>query len=214
MSYNLHEETYKGYKIELIQDEDAQNPRTEWDNLGTIGHWHRRYNMGEVDLRKDHDSRESIEMFIQSIEKKGGVVLPIAILDHSGVTIWVGNKPHWSDPEGWDSGQVGYIWVEAKKIRNKYGVKRVTRKIQERVKAILESEVATFDAYLKGDVVGYVVSRDDEEIDSCWGFFPETKDGTFAARFGYVLDQARSIVDHREKNNGTQVQSGGVGPAS
>lgn len=206
MSYCIHEETYKGYKIELIQDEDAQNPRTEWDNLGTIGHWHRRYNMGEVDLRKDHDSRESIEMFIQAIEKKGGVVLPIAMLDHSGVTIWVGNKPHWSDSAGWDSGQVGYIWAEAKKIRNEYSVKRITKKIREKVEAVLKSEVATFDAYLNGDVVGYVVTKDEEELDSCWGFFPEAGDGTFTARFGYVLDQARSIVDHREKNNGTQVQ--------
>lgn len=206
MKDNLHEELYKGYKIELIQDEDAENPRTEWDNLGTIGHWHRRYVMGEVDLRHDFIAREGIEEFIATLEKQGAVVLPISMLDHSGITIWVGNKPHWSDSAGWDSGQVGYIWAEAKKIRNEYMVKRITKKIREKVEAVLKSEVATFNAYLNGDVVGYVVTKDEEEIDSCWGFFPETEEGTFKARFGYVLDQARSIVDHREKNNETQVQ--------
>lgn len=194
---SIYGETYKGYTITFEQDEDTQNPRTEWDNLGTIGHWHRRYVMGEVDLRKDHDSRESIERFIQSIEKKGGVVLPIAMLDHSGITIWVGDGPHGSDSAGWDSGQVGYIWVEASKIRTEYSVKRITKKTREKVEEVLKSEVATFDAYLIGDVIGYVVTKDDEEIDSCWGFFPDTDGTSFETRFGYALDQARRAVDHR-----------------
>lgn len=39
------------YKIEY--DENPWNPR-EWDNLGTIAHWHRRYDLGErVDDEKD-----------------------------------------------------------------------------------------------------------------------------------------------------------------
>jgi hypothetical protein len=197
MRTSIHEELYKGYLIKFSQDEDTENPRTEWDNLGTIGHWHRRYIMGEVDLRKDHDSRESIERFIQSIEKKGGVVLPISMLDHSGITIWVGDGPHWSDSAGWDSGQVGYIWIEAAKIRKEYSVKRITKKIREKVEEVLKSEVATFDAYLKGDVVGYVVTKDDEELDSCWGFFPNTDGTSFETRFGYALEEARSAVDYR-----------------
>ena len=198
---NVYEEIYKGYKIELKQDEDPPNPRTEWDNLGTIGHWHRRYNVGEVNLGREHDSRESIEHFMQAVEKKGGVVLPIAMLDHSGITIWVGNKPHWSDSAGWDSGQVGYIWVEGSKIRQEYSVKRITKQIKAKVEEVLKSEVATFDAYLKGDAVGFVVSKDDEELDSCWGFYPDTDGTSVEIGHKYALEQARDMIDYRVKED-------------
>lgn len=39
-------EEYKGYTIEIRQDELAGSPR-EWDNLGTMVCFHRRYNLGD-----------------------------------------------------------------------------------------------------------------------------------------------------------------------
>ena len=35
-----------GYCLQVYRDEFAENPR-EWDNLGKIVCWHRRYNLGD-----------------------------------------------------------------------------------------------------------------------------------------------------------------------
>ena len=37
---------YKGCTIEIEQDPDPMNPRTEYDNLGTMICCHKRYNLG------------------------------------------------------------------------------------------------------------------------------------------------------------------------
>jgi len=36
-------QTKTDYQIEIIHDEFPQNPRIEWDNLGTMVCFHRRY---------------------------------------------------------------------------------------------------------------------------------------------------------------------------
>ena len=38
-------EVCEGFKI--YTDEDAANPRTEFDNVGTMVCWHRGYNLGD-----------------------------------------------------------------------------------------------------------------------------------------------------------------------
>lgn len=45
--YIAHEEEYKGLIIKVYPDEDASNPRKEFDNLCTIACSHRRYNLGD-----------------------------------------------------------------------------------------------------------------------------------------------------------------------
>ena len=52
-----------GYKLSVFRDEDAPNPR-EWDNLGRMVCWHRRYNLG------DEHSFEDVEDFLESEEYK------------------------------------------------------------------------------------------------------------------------------------------------
>lgn len=42
----VHEEDYKGYTIKIYHDEDAESPR-DWDNLGEMVCFHRRYNLGD-----------------------------------------------------------------------------------------------------------------------------------------------------------------------
>lgn len=56
-----------------------------------------------------------------------------------------------------------------------YGGKIVTQKLKERVTEYLKGEVETYDQYLTGDVYGYKVFKvengEEEELDSCWGFY-------------------------------------------
>lgn len=37
------------YRLSVFYDDDAPNPRKEWDNVGTMVCWHRRYDLGDKD---------------------------------------------------------------------------------------------------------------------------------------------------------------------
>jgi len=42
----IHIETYRDHTIKIIHDPDPESPR-DYDNLGTMICWHRRYNFGD-----------------------------------------------------------------------------------------------------------------------------------------------------------------------
>lgn len=81
----------------------------------------------------------------------------------------------------WDSGQVGEILVTKERVREEFGVKRVTKSILERVRETMLSEVEIYDQYLRGDVYRFVVVKkvkcpacghvDEEVVDSLCGFY-------------------------------------------
>jgi len=151
------------YKINIYYDDYGQSPR-EWDNLGTIIYWHRDYILGEIDGRKDdidpHDFHN------QKIKEKA-VILPVYLYDHSGITI---NTTGFSCR--WDSGQVGYIFVDRATILKEFGSKILTKKLRQKTADILVAEIETFDKYIRGEVYGFqLVDENDNHIDSCWGFF-------------------------------------------
>jgi hypothetical protein len=202
---------YRGYSIEVHQDEDPSNPRKEFDHFGHMICWHRRYNLGDEDhppspedwlrgLAGDHVPFSvdglSVETLWKIVERYY-LVLPLYLYDHSGITISTGR---FSCP--WDSGQVGWIYASHKEIRKNWSVKCVRHKVAKhdgtRIKAIdyarelLEGEVKEYDQYLTGQVYGYVVKdKDGEDIDSCLGYFGDPDD--------YMLGEARSAVDYHIK---------------
>jgi len=194
---DLHVEEYHGYRIRIVVDEYAENPRKDCDNLGTIGHWHRRYNLGDLDFRKANIQQHE---HVARIEKQGGVVLPLGLLDHSGLYIYIGDGPHWSDGQGWDSGHVGYIWVEAARIRKEYSVARITKKVRDQVTSVLQGEVATLDLSLRGGFVGRIIERieDDEEVDSVYECCPDydEKAKAYGHTYNDLLKEGREFVDH------------------
>ena len=75
------------------------------------------------------------------------VILPLYLYDHSGITMS-------SSPFScrWDSGQVGWYFVSKKKVREEYGVKKITQSLIDKVTEVLESEVKTYDMYLTGEL--------------------------------------------------------------
>jgi hypothetical protein len=155
-------EKHNGRTIKIIQDQEPMSPR-EWDNLGTMVCWHRRSNLGD---KQSRDAPTTIED-ASEIEKHGGVVLPLYLYEHSGMTM---DTIGFSCP--WDSGQVGIIYAEKATILKEYNVTDVTPEIRERVLKVLRSEVETYDQWLQGDVYGFVIEdAEGEHLDSCWGFF-------------------------------------------
>lgn len=164
MSHN-HVEQFElgGLTVTIDYDQDAESPR-EWDNLGTMVCWHRRYNLGD---KHEFSTPTDFQEWADSKESDIALCLPLYLYDHSGITM---SCSKFSCP--WDSGQVGYIYITREKIRSGYSAKRISKKLLERVRGYLISEVKTYDLFLTGQVYGYTVEDlEGNNVDSCWGFF-------------------------------------------
>jgi len=160
-----------GNVLEIYQDSDACSPR-EWDNLGIMFIQHKNYNFGDTDVpipADEFESWEDVQYYIVST-LRALVCLPIYMYDHSGITI---NTTGFSC--GWDSGQVGFIYITQKKL-DEMGVTLNNDEewpdFLERLKKYMVGEVETMDQYVTGDVYGFKVKdAEGEDVDSCWGFY-------------------------------------------
>ena len=162
-----------GMEVAIWPDSDPLNPRTEWDNFGRMLCFHKRYNLGDKTSLKENQfgSWDEVEEYLKK-EEGAVVILPLCLLDHSGITMYVGNGAHRCDPGGWDSGRVGFIYATKEKILKEFGKKRLSKSLLEKVEKVLRSEVKVYDQYLTGDVYIYVArDRFGEIVDSCCGFF-------------------------------------------
>jgi hypothetical protein len=146
-----------GHTVEIHEDHDPPDPR-EWDNLGTMAFFHRRYRLGD---KHNFDSSAELEQFLK--ESKS-VYLNVYMYDHSGITI--STRPFCCP---WDSGQLGVTYVTKERIIKEYGDFSASAK--ERALDCLEAEVKTYDDYIRGNVYGFRVLDGEEELDSCWGFY-------------------------------------------
>ncbi len=152
------------YTVKVYQDDDPLDPRTEWDNLATMVCFHRNYKLGD----KHYFSDPQDEDLISLLKRKDILWLPLYLYDHSGITISTDSfSCHW------DSGQVGYIYIEKSKYREAFSCKHVNKKDAY---DLLRSEVKCYDDYLTGNVYGFIVEDETGSVvESCWGFFGEIK---------------------------------------
>jgi hypothetical protein len=174
-------EQYQGLTIKLYQDEQPESPR-EWDNLGTMVCFHRRYELGDK-----HGLSIEEAMLVEVADNN--ISLPLYLYDHSGLRMKVGSfqgllsQGH----AEFDSGKVGFIYVTAEDALKEYKAKRMTKALRAKVERVLEQEVDTYDQYLSGDVYGYVIEdTGGDHIDSCWGFYGGK----------YALEEARNAAKH------------------
>lgn len=171
--------------IAIVYDNDPPNPRVEYDNIGTMVCWHRRYRLG--DEQPSCTPEEYLESLlddeIQALERNF-VILPLYLYDHGGLTISTGP---FSCP--WDSGQVGFIYCSMERARSEWGSLHDPEELSLQAEQYLKGEVEIYAKYLSGDVYGVLVADfdfdeaevdfdevevdfDDLEIaDSCWGFY-------------------------------------------
>lgn len=179
------------YKIKVIQDSDPSSPRED-DNLGTMVCFHNRYKLGDEHNYRSGDYSGWTEMKKDIIKRENvGVILPLYLYDHSGITM---STNDFNDK--WDSGCVGFIFVSKQKMLKEYGGKICTKQLKERVKTYLEGEVETYDQYLRGDVYGFEIwklskkkKREKKMIDSCWGYYGED----------YCMTEAEACVPEQKE---------------
>ena len=171
MDNTVEAKTVNGKTVRIVWDPDPESPR-EWDNLGTMVCWHRRYNLG--DKSASEQFRTPQEFDERPGQSSSDVVLPLFLYDHSGLHMKVGSFQGLL-PQGhaeFDSMQVGYIFVTAEKLRSEYGWKKITAKRHAEAIKYLEAEVSTYDDFLSGQVYGYEVEdAEGDLVDSCYGIY-------------------------------------------
>lgn len=214
------EEIYRGCTIRLVYDEDAENPR-KWCNVGTMACWHSRYTLGDImsdndqdcflsslaikadplieDMSDERDATDDASV-IESFNKRRAevlsnhyIMLPLYLYDHSGITM--STEPFSCQ---WDSGQVGFIYCAMERARKEWT--GTDAEIRAKAEAYLRGEVEIYDAYLTGQVVGYIAEDPRGiEIGSCWGYYPE------GDNYAYAISEARSAIDcwHEEQDTET-----------
>ena len=162
MSIILHEERDAcGLTLIVNADPYPVNPRAEFEQLGTLVCWHRRYALGD---KHDWPSPEEFEAVM---EERSYIRLPVFMYDHSGITI--ATTPFSCS---WDSCQIGWIFVEWIKLRAAFPKLRRRADLEAEGKRVLRAEIAELDQYLTGDVWCARIETPDGNVrDSCCGFF-------------------------------------------
>jgi len=182
------------YTYEIVSDEYPFNPRTEWDHVSTMVCFHRRYDLGDDDHGYSFGDYSSWDELKSQLIKDGArAILPVYMLDHGQLAI---STKDFRDP--WDSGQIGFIFMTAEEIRTNFMVKRVTEKVVERAYELLDAEVKEYNAYLSGDVWGFVIKdHNGDEVESCWGFYGYDwcqKEAEFTLEGWNALEKAEKYV--------------------
>lgn len=185
MEESLSTFEHNGKRVSIYFDPEPEhaNPREYDGNLGImLANGHRNYTLGDEDqLRgkkaEDYDTaanalsefadRGKVRLFPRWAEIYLGstVVLPLGLIDHSGISMYVGGGAHPADPGGWDSGLVGFIF-DTPATHEENGSEWTPEELTEALRA----EVHVYNEVLTGQVFGYVVEDDEGEVDSCWGF--------------------------------------------
>ena len=153
-------------KLKIKQDSTPDSPR-EWDNLGSFYTTKNNPYIGREIEIEDFDFGSDADSDTERLSKLGYIAIPVSVYDHSSWTVFTGVT------NGWDSGCIGFYVVSKEKIREYFECKRISKKLLERVKNVLENEVKTFDRYIQGEVWGFEITKDGEYLDGCWGFYEE-----------------------------------------
>ncbi len=173
---SIHDESYKGYRIDIIPDISANNPRDEFDHLGTI-------TMSDVPRRLiDPTEKDAIRLPEARGYRRGpvmqrylrlfcdvAVALPIRYEDHGSngakFSTWTGMD----DPDG-------FIYVTRETMRHEYGTTATTPQALDQARICLAGEVDEYNAWCNGEVYGYQITVEDIDdrdpiLDSCWGYY-------------------------------------------
>lgn len=214
---------HAGLTVEIHYEEgDASyaDPR-DMDQLGTLVCWHPDYALGDLQLKdgsgrgavkRDRDGNRASTLFMtergrtdfrgmESVERYlrlalgAVVVLPLYLLDHSGISMSAGyntvgmgdtaipggGRDSWGNSRGWDTTMVGFIYTTKERIAELCGEPRESDPFycprdwegtaHEWIVKQLRGEVEEYDSWLRGEVYWYAVKNaDGETLESCGGF--------------------------------------------
>ena len=170
--------------VQVQYDDWAENPR-EWSNLWTILTWTSQYDsidsnqysdleqflysyLTEKQVENLYKGNPSTKEFFERIQKRfydlGYLVEPISKFEHGQVVFSVGVS------QGWDSGVVGLAMVNINDVKKEYGASVLSKGLKEKIHAIRDSELDTYNLWANGYVYNVsLVSFDGGYVDCLGG---------------------------------------------
>ena len=172
--------------VKIYPDENPENPREDEGNLTEMVCFHRRYNLGDKDHGfngdKDHGFNQkdftTWDGLQKGIIKKHNpfIILPLWMLDHSGLTISTTDEFFRQMYMGMDHGRIGWVFISRQKALEAFSAQSVTKKYLEKnlktLQDVLQAEVKVYNQYLRGDVYSYdIEDKNGYVIGSSNGYF-------------------------------------------
>lgn len=194
---NVIDARKEDWKIEIIQDNTAENPRTACDN------WIGEFLVSERCryVKNEFTDRDKICFFNykrdkKALEKLGYIVFPVSVYDHSGAIMFIGKA------SGFDCGCIGFYVVNKEKYRKEHGITRISRSMRNKIADEVKFEVGYYSHWMEGEVYGFKIYRNGEELDSCWDFinsFPKVVEDMydyFPAEFknAFSIEEAKEMA--------------------
>ena len=165
---------YKGYTISIFQDEDPESLYDWIDSIFLV-----------YDHRSFCISREGFNptdiYYNMSDYLEDWFVFPVYAYIHSGVVLSLSNKTYPFNSR-YDVSFKGFILADINKFET-----------SEEAETFANSLVTDWNIYLSGNVYGYVITKDEHQIDSCWGFYSSNSD------YEDIVFEAKSHVDYDVK---------------
>jgi hypothetical protein len=177
------------FRVRVEYDHDGTNPRTDFDQLGTMVCSHRRYDLpregnltAEIDDAFDRGGLRLAARYLCVVH--GAVVLPVYGYDHGQLRLKAGKRTGaFADP--WDSGIAGVIYARRADIAREWVGNGSAMPSDDEIAGWLANEVEQYDTWANGEMTGYVVERATcpeadhadcgsecwQLIDSCWGYY-------------------------------------------
>ena len=190
----LETEEYKGFTITTSIDEYPENPR-DCDTLGTMVCFHNRYHLGDNTPDYKEENYTSWDELKKDILKREGnsIICPVYMYDHSGLAFSIEDFHNAALPQGhaqFDSGQIGFMFVSKKKIREEYG--KAGKDEIKKAHDVLLAELEAYQKYANGEAYTFTVEDENGDVvDSATGFYDEDD----------ALEEAKLSVDYIVKEN-------------
>lgn len=168
----------ENWRLEISRDEWGESPR-QWDNLGQFLTRSTRYVESELETALDF-SDYTLDELEKALEKQGYICERVSVYDHSGVRVYIG-----APCCQWDSGYIGLYVVNKARAREWFNVKRISRRLKDKIKESMIAEVETFNNWINGNVFEFNLFKNGEHVDSCGGFIADS-----------WLDAVEDMSDH------------------
>jgi len=191
----IYQEKYRGLNIEIYQDDINEGPDT-WgdDGLFLVG-YHRDFTVERDELitkqdllncyAKPEDLNEDECADVKRLRDEY-YIFGLEAYIHSGVVLALSNEGNFCDRQ-WDVSQLGAVLVAKTEAESFESARELAR-----------GHIKTWNDYLSGNVYGYEVKTlDNEDVDSCWGFY-----GDYDAEYG-ALPEAKAVIDGLTNNGAT-----------
>lgn len=153
-------------QLQIVWDNDAPSPRKDMDPLGELvilnGEWK---HLGDPHNYYDWDH---LYQFIRDESVSGLLHYPVMVYPRMGsaeITLGKENDRHVA------YGEHGQYLLPHKQLREEYKVKRVSRRVKNIARKIMEAEIDLYNQWLGGYVYGAVLQEEGETVDSLWGLY-------------------------------------------